>query len=74
LLTSGTPFPNITLLGQILSEDELSDLLAKLHELISAEEFDETYFDRLAKTMSGSPTASDESWGSNVVTNNYEVM
>lgn len=51
---SGTPFPNITLLGQILSEDELSDLRPKLHELISAEEFDETYFDRLAKTMSGS--------------------
>jgi hypothetical protein len=51
LLTSGTPFPNIILLGQILSEDELSDLRTKLHELIFAEEFDETYFDRLAKTM-----------------------
>jgi very-short-patch-repair endonuclease len=51
---SGTPFPNITLLGQILSEDELSDLRPKLHELISADEFDENYFDRLAKTMSGS--------------------
>jgi hypothetical protein len=71
LLTSGTPFPNITLLGQILSEDELSDVRPKLHELISAEEFYETYFDRLAKTMSGSPTAFDESWESNVVISNY---
>lgn len=50
---SGTPFLNITLLGQILSEDELSDLRPKLHELIAAEEFDETYFERLAKAMSG---------------------
>jgi len=50
---SGTPFPNITLLGQILSEDELSDLRPKLHELISAEEFDEAYFERLAKAISG---------------------
>jgi hypothetical protein len=62
LSTSGTPFRNIALLGQILSEDEISDLRPKLHELISAEEFDETYFDRLAKTMSGSPTVSGESW------------
>lgn len=50
---SDTPFANLTLLGQILSEDELSDVRPNLHELMMTEDFNETQFDRLAKTLSG---------------------
>jgi very-short-patch-repair endonuclease len=54
---SDTPFANLTLLGQTLSEDEVSDVRPNLHELMSAEDFNETHFDRLAKTLSGATTS-----------------
>lgn len=50
---SGMPFSNLTLLGQMLSEDELTDIRPKLHDILSSEDFDESHFERLAKAISG---------------------
>lgn len=41
------------MLGQTLSEDELTDIRPKLHEILSSEDFDEGHFERLAKAISG---------------------
>lgn len=48
-----TPFPNLTLLSQILTEDELSEIRHQVLALASEEDFDEQHFDRLVKAISG---------------------
>lgn len=51
---SGTPFPNLTLLAQLIAEDELRELRPRLHELLTDAEFGPDHFVRLAKAISGS--------------------
>lgn len=48
-----TPFPNLTLLAQIMSEDELSDIREQLHNLVLEEDFDEAHFRKLVMAISG---------------------
>ena len=48
-----TPFPNLTLLAQIMSEDELSDIREQLHNLVLEEDFNEAHFRKLVMAISG---------------------
>lgn len=48
-----TPFPNLTLLSQILTEDELSEIRQQILSLTLEEDFDEEHFHRLVRAVSG---------------------
>jgi very-short-patch-repair endonuclease len=50
---AGTPFPNLTLLAQLLTEEELREVRPHLHEILTAGEFGEEHYARLAKAISG---------------------
>jgi very-short-patch-repair endonuclease/DNA polymerase III delta prime subunit len=51
---SGTPFPNLTLLAQLMTEEELREIRPHLHGLLTEAEFGEVHFERLVKAISGS--------------------